>query len=100
MTHYSPDHIYQALQEVAQNAAPRDKLKALELMGKAKGMFIDRTQSDIHVTFTNNVPRPANEGEVIDIAGDDKRRDYETEDSMRKVADEIVEAEVVETPDA
>lgn len=70
MTHYSPDHIYQALQEVAQSAAPRDKLKALELMGKAKGMFIDRTQSDIHVTFTNNVPRPENEtiieGEVVD----------------------------------
>lgn len=70
MTHYSPDHIYQALQEVAQSAAPRDKLKALELMGKAKGMFIDRTQSDIHVTFTNSVPRPDNEtiieGEVAD----------------------------------
>ncbi len=61
MTHYSPDHIYQALQEVAQTAAPRDKLKALELMGKAKGMFVDRTQSDIHVTFTNSVPRPENE---------------------------------------
>lgn len=74
MTHYSPDHIYQALQEVAQTAAPRDKLKALELMGKAKGMFIDRTQSDIHVTFTNNVPRPENES--------------------------IIEAEVVETPTA
>jgi hypothetical protein len=70
MTHYSPDHIYQALQEVAQTGASRDKLKALELMGKAKGMFIDRSQSDVHVTFTNHVPRPENEGEeriIVDV---------------------------------
>lgn len=71
MTHYSPDHIYQALQDVAQTAPAREKLKALELMGKAKGMFIDRSQQDIHVTFKNDVPRPDPveeivEGEVID----------------------------------
>ncbi|MBA3678773.1 hypothetical protein H0W80_01070 [Candidatus Saccharibacteria bacterium] len=66
MTHYSPDHIYQALQDVAQNAAPREKLKALELMGKAKGMFIDRSQQDVHVTFTNDVPRPSTES-IIDV---------------------------------
>lgn len=70
MTHFTPDHIYQSLQEVAQVGQNRDKLKALELMGKAKGMFIDRSQSDVHVTFTNSVPRPVTEniieGEVID----------------------------------
>lgn len=70
MSHYTPDHIYQALQEVAQTGASRDKLKALELMGKAKGMFVDRTQSDIHITFKNEVPRPATEtiieGETVD----------------------------------
>ena len=70
MTHYSPDHIYQALQDVAQNGTSRDKLKALELMGKAKGMFVDRTQQDIHITFKNDVPRPASEniieGETVD----------------------------------
>ena len=70
MTHFSADHIYQALQDVAQNGQSRDKLKALELMGKSKGMFIDRSQQDVHVTFTNDMPRPANEfvqAEVIDI---------------------------------
>lgn len=67
MTHYSPDHIYQALQDVAQSGANKDKLKALELMGKAKGMFIDRTQSDIHITFTNDVPRPESEKVIIDV---------------------------------
>lgn len=67
MTHYSPDHIYQALQDVAQSGQNKDKLKALELMGKAKGMFIDRTQSDIHITFTNDVPRPESEKVIIDL---------------------------------
>jgi len=66
MTHFTPDHIYQALQDVAVAGAPRDKLKALELMGKSKGMFIDRSQSDVHITFTNSMPRPANEGEIIE----------------------------------
>lgn len=71
LTMYTPDHIYQGLQEVAQSGANRDKLRALELMGKANGMFIDRTQSEVHVTFKNEVPRPDNErivveGEVVD----------------------------------
>lgn len=65
LTHFTPDHIYKGLQEVAQTGANRDKLKALELMGKANGMFVDRTQSDIHVTFTNDVPRPKNE--IIEV---------------------------------
>lgn len=71
LTHFTPDHIYQSLQEVAINSKGRDKLKALELMGKAKGMFIDRSQSDVHVTFTNNVPRP--ETEIIDVEVKDAR---------------------------
>jgi len=71
MTHYSPDHIYQALQEVAQSGQNKDKLKALELMGKAKGMFVDRTQSDIHITFTNDVPRPESEKVIIDAEPND-----------------------------
>lgn len=64
MTHYSTDHIYESLQDVAQNGQSRDRLKALELMGKAKGMFIDRSQQDVHVTFTNDMPRPATENIV------------------------------------
>lgn len=70
MTHFTPDHIYQALQDVATSGQSRDKLKALELMGKSKGMFIDRSQQDVHVTFTNDMPRPANEfvpNTVIDM---------------------------------
>jgi hypothetical protein len=74
LTMYTPDHIYQGLQEVAQTGANRDKLKALELMGKAQGMFIDRSQSEVQVTFKNEVPRPENErvvvdNEVIDVDG-------------------------------
>lgn len=71
MSHYTPDHIYQALQDVAQSGQNRDRLKALELMGKAKGMFIDRTQSDIHITFTNDVPRPESERVVVDLEVED-----------------------------
>lgn len=61
MTFYTPDHIYASLQEVAQTGETRDKLRALELMGKANGMFVDRQQRDVHVTFTNEMPRPDNE---------------------------------------
>lgn len=63
------DHIYQSLQDVAVKGDNKDKLKALELMGKAQGMFIDRQQKDVHVTFTNDIPRPKSEiieGEVVD----------------------------------
>ena len=67
---YGPDHIYQGFQDVAQNAdRDVDKLRALELMGKSQGMFIDRVQQDVHVTFENSVPRPKSEiidGERVD----------------------------------
>ena len=66
---YEPEHIYRAFQGVASDpkAQHRDKLKALELMGKARGMFIDRVQSDVQVRFVNDVPRPDTEREVIDL---------------------------------
>lgn len=61
---YEPEHIYRAFQGIAQsNAQDRDKLKALELMGKAQGMFIDRVQQQVEVKFINDVPRP----EIIDV---------------------------------
>lgn len=66
MTVYTPDHIYASLQDVAQTGENKDKLRALELMGKANGMFVDRQQRDVHITFTNEMPRPDNE-KVIDI---------------------------------
>lgn len=53
-----PDHIYGGLQQIALTGSDANKLRALELMAKIKGMFIDRTQSEVNVTFTNKVPRP------------------------------------------
>jgi len=54
-----PEHIYLAMQHEALNAkASRDKLKALELMAKIRGMFIERSQSEVSVKFVNSVPRP------------------------------------------
>lgn len=64
-----PEHIYQAMQSIAlQGAADRDRLRALELMAKVQGMFIDRSISQVDVTFTNTVPRPATpkESSIID----------------------------------
>ncbi len=67
---YEPDHIYRAFQDVAINGTDANRLKALELMGKHKGMFIDRIQQDIQVKFVNDVPRPESEsvieGEVVE----------------------------------
>lgn len=63
---YGPDHIYRGFQEIAKDGKRDvDKLRALELMGKAQGMFIDRVKQDVHVTFENAVPRP--KSEVIDV---------------------------------
>ena len=69
MTNFTPDHIYQSLQDVALTGEAKDKLRALELMGKANGMFVDRQQRDVTVTFTNTVPRPKNE--IIDVEVED-----------------------------
>lgn len=69
---YTPDHIYRGFQEIARDGEyDRDRLKALELMGKAQGMFVDRVQQDVQVTFVNDVPRPDNEiieGEAEDAS--------------------------------
>lgn len=62
LTKYDPEHIYRGFQEIATNGKQdRDKLKALELMGKANGMFIDQVRQDVQVTFVNEVPRPKSE---------------------------------------
>lgn len=67
MASFEPEHIYRGFQEVATNAKQdRDKLKALELMGKARGMFIDRVQQDVHVKFVNDVPRPESERKIVE----------------------------------
>ena|SRR5688572_16305809 len=63
LANYEPEHIYLGIQQIAtEGRQDRDKLRALELMAKIKGMFIERSQSEVNVTFTNQVPRP-----IIDI---------------------------------
>lgn len=71
MSTFEPEHIYRGFQDVAVNAAKdSDRLKALEMMGKAKGMFIDRVQNDVRVEFINDVPRPEQERVIIDADPD------------------------------
>jgi aspartyl/asparaginyl beta-hydroxylase (cupin superfamily) len=54
-----PEHIYLGMQKLALEAKQdRDKLRALELMAKIRGMFVERSQSEVNVTFNNAVPRP------------------------------------------
>lgn len=64
---FKPEHTIKQLEDIALNSEyDRDRLKALEMIGKIQGIFIDRVQSDIQVTFTNSVPRPHTE--AVDIA--------------------------------
>lgn len=54
-----PSHTIKALEHMALHSRQdRDKIKALELVGKIQGLFIDRSISHIDVQFTNEVPRP------------------------------------------
>ena len=58
-----PSHTIKALEHMALHSKQdRDKIKALELVGKIQGLFVDRSISHIDVQFTNEVPRP-----VLDI---------------------------------
>ena len=54
-----PEHIYMAMQtEALQAKASRDRIKALEIMGKYRGMEVSKIDHKIQVQFTNAVPRP------------------------------------------
>lgn len=58
-----PSHTIKALEHMALHSSQdRDKIKALELVGKIQGLFVDRSIQHIDVQFTNEVPRP-----VIDL---------------------------------
>lgn len=58
-----PSHTIKALEQLALHSRQeRDRIKALELIGKIQGLFIDRSISHIDVQFTNDVPRP-----VVDL---------------------------------
>lgn len=62
-----PEHIYLGIQKIALTSQyDRDKLKALELMAKIRGMTIDRSESSVTVKFVNSVPRP-----IVDIGPED-----------------------------
>jgi hypothetical protein len=81
LTKYDPEHIYRAFQDVAMNSKQdRDKLKALEMMGKAQGMFIDRVQQDVQVRFVNDVPRPESERVIVEaqVISEEKQKDQGT----------------------
>lgn len=59
MDNYSPLHIISGFQHIAKNGkADRDRIQALDRLAKIKGMYIERSQSEVNVTFTNSVPRP------------------------------------------
>lgn len=61
-----PSHTIKALEHMALHSRQdRDKIKALELVGKIQGLFIDRSISQIDVQFTNEVPRPTIEIEPV-----------------------------------
>ena len=54
-----PLHTLRMLENEALSAKePRDRIRALELIGKIQGLFIDRSMQQIDVSFTNGVPRP------------------------------------------
>lgn len=59
-----PSHTIKALEHMALHSSQdRDKIKALELVGKIQGLFVDRSIQHIDVQFTNEVPRPVIEVE-------------------------------------
>lgn len=58
LRYFTPDHTLQLLQDHAMNAKDSDSLRALELIGKIQGLFIDRSIHQIDVQFKNEVPRP------------------------------------------
>lgn len=62
-----PEHIILGLQREAVGAKdPRDRIAAWREIGKIKGMYIERSQSEVNVNFTNSVPRPVIDGETVD----------------------------------
>lgn len=59
LTNLEPHHTIKKLEHEALHAnQSRDRLKALELIGKIQGLFVDRSISHVDVTFTNDMPRP------------------------------------------
>lgn len=60
LSNFTPEHIVKGIEDIAVNSEyDRDRLKAFDSLAKIKGMYIDRIQQEVQVTFTNSVPRPA-----------------------------------------
>lgn len=56
---YTPEHIVYGIQHVAKNSKhDMAKLKAYEMLGKLQGMFVDRSVTQVDISYTNAVPRP------------------------------------------
>lgn len=63
-TKLTGEHIVKGIEDIALDPEEytRDRLKSYDMLAKIKGMYIERVQNEVTVTFTNSVPRP-----VIDI---------------------------------
>lgn len=58
LDNFTPEHIISALQTLSTSAkADRDKLNALSLLMKTKGMDTTKT-TEVNISFVNSVPRP------------------------------------------
>ena len=55
---FTPEHIVKKLEALTNASKDSDKIRALELLARVNGLFIDRSVQHIDVQFTNAVPRP------------------------------------------
>lgn len=63
MINYNPQHISKLLEKHATSGKDADRLKAIDMLAKINGMYIDRSIQQVDVNFTNTIPRP----KIIDI---------------------------------
>jgi hypothetical protein len=62
---FAPTHTLKQLENMALHAKKdSDRIRALELIARIQGLFIDRSIQQIDVQFTNSVPRPVTDVEV------------------------------------
>lgn len=56
---FTPIHVIAGFQHEATTAKDsRDRIQALDRLAKIHGMYIDRSQQEVSITFANKVPRP------------------------------------------
>lgn len=67
---FTPEHIVKKLEALTNASKDSDKIRALELLARVNGLFIDRSVQHIDVQFTNAVPRPntPSEAQTDDIS--------------------------------